>query len=628
MKTQTKKRDRNRPVELHDKSIGAACNETVSSLHRIDKTKVTVYASEDSSDSAEGTGDLGAFFEPTDADMVKINSFTKETVTKDEVAAYKTNSMNDMFDRDDERFTTDTVNEFAALPDPQSFVGKSYMADHGRSISMVKGRIFDVGTDKIKGATFLTNNIYTPKTAQYADHLENLKFGMNWAVSVGVVVDKQSCTLCDAPVHSMWGWSWCESGHEKGFYYVPGKEEEDKYGYMTPVDPSTKGAQKARVDLKDAVEAYELSQVFLGAQFFAELASKEPTASFGSVLKAAKRRSIPIVGLSSKEATSMTFPREPKEVAEARTKFSVIEEDGILKWKDEKGMGWAYDPGSNDKSALCLGLDDVDDAGAGEDEPEDAPVDDPTLDNDQEEEGEDQGDSSKLAKAALQKRLKSWRAAIKEAGDPDDLAEIATGIDGLADALDVLADDLLDEIGLSEVEEDGSVAAAASKPTVTAVLQAATKSKLPSSIVEKLATADDKNALGIAFSEVSKVIKEQSSKITTLEPKAKIGDDYVAELETKALHWYQVKMRDPKSPSVGVDVTLAQKLITQCKGDVETIKSLLDEWMGEAKAKFPKATRHSVVPVDPGEKGISAEHTVPVESLATASKLHSDSGRK
>lgn len=617
-------------------SIDKANAEGQASLHKISKRKVSIHSAGEGS----GTGDLGGLFTPTSEQVAKINQFTKRTVTADDVIAFTANAMNNMYDRDDEAFTRQTVDEFAALPQPYSPIGKSYLTDHVHSVTAAKGRIFDVETKTIKGAHFLRPQIYTPKTAQYADFIENLDFGMSWAVSVGVVVDKAECSICSSPVRTVWQWSWCENGHEKGYFYVPGKEEKDAYGYCIPVDPSEKGAKKAQVDLKDPVDFYELSQVFLGAQLFAEIADKQP--SIGKALKKAARQSIPIVGLTYKEAKGITMPHEPKEVTEARRNFTVTEDDdGTMKWTDESGVKWTWNPAEDDK-VLCLGASDDDDDSNNSSEAnaddEDTDDDDSNVDDSEDEDesdDEDEDEDSDSAKS-IKSTVASWKQAIQAQIDDDtegDLQELADAIDGLSDALDVLADDLLESLGMDEPDDDEgtatgtgtATAASAGKeaPHATVVMQAAVKAKFPKAIIESLASTDDETALQVLCSEAAKMIKSSDRKVKELEPRAVLGDQYVKEAEKTALHWFTVSRRDVKNPGKGVNVELAQKMIKLAGGDIETLKQLAADWKKEAEEKFPSATRRTAEPPDlEGDPEKLEEIPMDSETAAKVRKLH------
>lgn len=596
----TKTKVRSRPEQLKGKTIKEASEEHKDSLHKINKRSVSVHSAGDGAAS----GELGGIFVPDAEQIAKINQFTKKTVTADDVVAFNIDAMNDLYDRDDERFTTATVKEFASLPQPFSFIGKSYMADHDYKMEKVRGRIFDVGTKgkqtELGHTTFLTESVYTANTPQYHDFIENLEFGLSWAVSVGVVVDKSECSICQAPVYTsrFYGWSWCEEGHEKGLYYVPGKEEDDGWGFFLPVDPSTKGAVKAQVDLKDAIDGYETSQVFLGAQYMAQISDK----SVQKVFARAGRSKLPVLGVSRKEADLLNLPSEPKEVVEARQKYEVELKEGSFFWKDAAGLQWKYDPEEND-SPLCLGK-------SGDVESE--------LQNEREKSLKNKLDSlrtlSDRAKQAENETddedddpvelAESLDAILDEADEAFDNGEIDQA-EALVDGAETVVDQLVEVLGGEDADEsdesgDGK-GVKKTKITDKEVLSSALKAKLPQDILDKLAGAQG-NTLETLLKECSKAIKGGRSEIKALKPKAELGDRYVDELEGDALHWFSVSRRDPKNPQAGVNVEFAQKMIQRCERDPELLKELISDYQAEARKKFPQPSRRSTVPEDPNEK--------------------------
>jgi len=600
-KAQTKKR----PEELAGKTI-KSLNEEFAPVVKRNVSKVSVH----SVGEGAATGTTSSVFVPNDEQLAKINSFTRREVTADDVIAFKLDAMNDLYDRDDERFLPTTVDEFAKLPQPFSFVGKSYMVDHEYKMQNARGRIFDVGVEQrdtpLGSTKMLTPSVYTPNRPQYADFIENLEFGINWAVSVGVVIDRSQCSICGAPVHtSSWsGWAWCTAGHEKGYYYVPGQEEEDGWGFYLPVDPSTKGAVKAQVDLKGAVDGYEISQVFLGAQYMAQLADKS---AVRKIFAAAEKSGLPILGLSAKEAEKIKLPHEPSQVIDARSKFTVITEDGVTRWTDEKGIVWAWDSNGSTEEILCLGKavakdadadDDQDDddlepdvsAAAGDDSDDDDDQSDDDTDDDSDED-EDDSDDDDSDDDGVQAGADDQDDAVVQAQ-----AELEAAQQRLADA-QANAGKSADELAATTAASAGKGASIKSSD----VLRAAKAAKLPKEIVGKLAEAEG-NGLDVLLAECAKTIKSQGKEIKTLAPRAELGDNYKKEVEADALHWYTVSKRDPKNPSQGVNVEFAQKMIDRCEGDIDLIKGLAKEWRDDARAKFPQSTRRSTVHEDPNER--------------------------
>lgn len=301
--------------------------------------------------AAEGTGEVGATMKPTSKELDQINQFTRKTVTADEVVAFKTLSCNDIPDRDDDVFSKECVKGFAALEGSLSPVGKSYMVSHDKT-KLPKGRIFDAAAETVDGAQFLTNKVYIPNTESNKEFIENIDFGVNWAVSVGVQLGKSVCTIpgCDADRFIMG--MWCNKGHDKGYYYDPSSDEKDDWGYPIPCDAGAPNASKCLRQFEEPRDFYELSQVFLGAQYFAELQQKDP--GMADLIKSATN--VPVIGLSSSEAKSLhVAPTVPDRLAEARQKGLkiVTNEGGVSKWVEDKLL-YVFDP-ETDEDASCLG---------------------------------------------------------------------------------------------------------------------------------------------------------------------------------------------------------------------------------------------------------------------------------
>jgi hypothetical protein len=597
----------------HDRKISDVIAENKASAKGISKRQVSVKLAE----GADVFGEIGSTMQPSPEQLEKINRFTRVEATADNVVAFPVFSCNDLYDRDDERFTPRCIDEFAALEPPYSAVGKSYMTDHEYKIANARGRIFDVGVKQVQGVKFLTNEVYVPKTPQYADFIESIDFGLNWAVSVGVVIDAANCSICKGTVYSsgFFG-SWCENGHEKGYWYVPGEEEEDGWGYYLPVDPSTKNAVKAMVDLSQPRDFYELSQVFLGAQYMAEL-GKSP--NFRGMVKAASAAPVPVVGMSEKAPLfKIDFPKEPEQLTEARKLYSPeTDNDGTIRWTDAQKLVWQFEP--EDGSIGCLGrAADADDEDEEEGEPEDKSAD--ALKSRLEalnqlragdiaerlsKASDDSSDDDDDDPTSLAEQLD---AIIDEAGDAIDNEDYDQASD-LLDSADTISDQLIEALGGTDADEENE-GDDKNPETVALVRQA----KLPDSIVSAVAHADADKVVSVLVSETRKVLRAKEAEIETLKPKAVLGETYVAEVEAEAIAWFTKSRLDPKAPRP-VDVTLAQKLIARCGGDVELIKDLSKDWEAEAKRRFPAPRRRSTIPEsqDPNEAKGPAE--IPAEML-------------
>ena len=597
-----------KPRHPEGKSLSEALREDAERIKArkglIDKTATLIKAPDDESDAF---ADLGATMRPSEEQLSRINGFTRKTVTADEVVAFTTLSCNDIIDRDDDQFTTQCVKDFAALEQPFSPVGKSFMLDHAYSVQNAVGRIFGVDTKKVSGATFLTNEVYMPNTEQFAPLIEKIDFGISWAVSVGVMLGKDECSLswCKAPFSS-WGW-WCQNGHDKGLFYEKDSDETDSWGYPAPCDPKTKNAEKCVRQFSEPRDMYELSQVFLGAQYFAAL-EKEP--AYASVMKGLKAKDLPVIGLSKEEAKALPLRHEPEKVSEARRTFGVIEdEDGSLIWTDAQKLRWTYDPADPEAGVLSLGKEastqEEDDDGEhevpggpgsedlGAVDGDQAPVSDPEAGVGGPGDGSDPGASA----GELERGLTSTSSVDDEDGASDDSEEGDEETEP-SETSDPSDDD---EEEATTPEPEGSDETEEEKGALKVILDAARTAKLPQAVIDAAKGADG------PLAGLSTIFSTLSAQIESLVPRAALGDQYKQELRATAIDWYTKAHATQERP--GVDTTAFEKVLDRCDDDVTLLKQLADEQKDLAQAKFPKSVRRSSFPDDPN----SAEAPKPVD---------------
>lgn len=629
----------------------------------VDKRVTAIKALTPGATTEESSGGL---YLPNDEQLSAINNYTLRTVGAEEVRCFDTLSANDIMDRDNDKFDTGTVEEFAALPDPYGPTGKSFMLSHDYDTLPV-GRIFATGTEKVTPdgadapATFLTNSVYVPNTDQYKSFLENQEFGIYWAVSVGVMLEELSCGLswCGAPMSS-WGY-WCMNGHDKGFNYVENGEE-DSWGYPIPVEPGTKNSEMCFGWMKGARDFYELSQVFLGAQFFAAL-DKKP--SIKGVIKSAAAKHIPVVGLTAKEATEIPLQHVPDKVRSAVVGGQVTERgaDGSYRWKDSEGLIWLYEPGNE---VLCLGkssgAEDEDDTE--EDDEEETSVDEDATDESEDddtgeeddEDGEEQPTGREPSDAALGEGSGIDAEASAGAGDErngtggsassdpaqqfgsdrglDLTARLAAAREGVhAFAAASEGDETTPAIveaqeGVLEEAEAALAAEATDEATdliesvesaLGAFLPQADSTSSTESEDDELSkkavlaaatkarvpadiirrvSAADGNGLDVLLREVGQHSESLSKQVEDLTPRAELGDEYIATLRAEAVDWYVKAHQDGEK---GVSTASFEKILDACGKSVDLVRSLRDEQKGLAQAKFPKTVRRTTVPTDPNE---------------------------
>lgn len=517
-------------------------------------------------------GDLGSgIYTPTAEQMAVINTFTASPKSAEEVIAFDTLSCNDMLDRDDDRFRTECVQDFAKLEGPLSSVGKSFMVSHDYT-KLPVGRIFDVGTKSVDDDLFLTNSVYMPNTEQYKNYAENLDFGIYWAVSVGVMLEDSACAICDSPMVGNY-WCFCiEQGHEKGLWYDPNSDEKDAWGWALPVEPESKGAVKCTRDLFTPKDFYELSQCFLGAQYDAQI---QRSGALKGIVKAASIGKSPMINLSREEAKELPFVHVSEKVREAHAKgFALTTNDeGQTTWKDAAGLVWIYDP--SESEVLCLG-----------------------ESNDNEEVNDGEGDEGKDSSTSapsvggpvgLEGEVGSADEDEPE-GDDDEVDADPEAVEAEADA-----DDEEDDDSDDTEEEDEDDDSDEKSVTKVALLAAAANARLPRDVVNACAAAKG-NGLDALLNAASKLIKSSKAKVAELQPKAVLGDKYVEEKRTEAIKWY-VKAKQVGGEK-GVNVDRFTKMLDRFGADIDLIEEVIEEQKAIAQAKFPASVRRSTAERD------------------------------
>jgi hypothetical protein len=507
----------------------------IKGLGGINKRVVAVHA------APENTGELtAAVREPDESQLELINTYTRTPKTADQVAVFPVLACNDIIDRDQDQFTAETVAGFMALEGTLSPLGKSFMVGHNYQ-SLPVGRIFDGEAIKQDGVNWLRLWTYIPNTPQYQAYLENVDFGVYWAVSVGVMLGGAQCSI--GKEHD---WSWhpyfCAQMHMKGEHYDPNSDETDAYGDPLPVEDGEMCFRK----LIDPQDFYELSQVYLGAQYMAQLDK-----GVGSRAKAAVSKGFGVSGthdaadlfqkahiltLNSQEAQALPpiFPAQSKAGAAAGAGINIKHTDeGIYRWTDAEGLVWEFDPMTEDE--LCLGK--------SSDEPEE------TVD--------DTGDEPAVEEA--------------DTGDEDE-----------------------SDTGESDIDEEDDLSKAA-------VVAAARKAALPTSFVQA-AEAANGDGLAELLKVVGTHITELETRVAELAPKAAAGDQFLKELRADTLHWYVMSQQASAGENKGVPTGSIERMLDLAAGDVELSKELNTQYKEMARARFPESVRRSSFPDDANSK--------------------------
>jgi hypothetical protein len=490
--------------------------------------------------SPDDTSGVDNIATPTDDEMEKINQFTKSTKTADDVVALPVKALNDILDRDDDQFAAETVKGFAELEEPLSPIGKSFLVGHDRH-SLAVGRIFDAYAEVNNGVTWLKNKIYIPNTAQYKDYLENVDFGIYWAVSVGVLVNSAKCSI-GGEVHD---WSWwgfmCEEGHFKGAWYDP-QEEIDKDDWPTELEEG-QGEKCFRI-FRDPKDYYELSQVYLGAIYFAEFEKKVGKQARKQV---AKSFSIPglktpsnllidehILSLKSSEVDQLDlgkFPAGSKIAAavEAATSFTKLPGEK-LKFTTADGKVVVFDPVTKEETILGQAV------------------------------------SSNLSINTLSGNQIISNTIGALTGSQENALEDVAGA-----TVNTIKE------GVHELSKD-------------AVVDAARKGNLPATVIKSLEDAEDNGLealVGFAASEYNSNVELK-----------KVTDIVIAQAQDEVLKWFRISQRDSRDVEKQVDVSFVQEMLKLCGNNLELINKQAETYKNLAYAKFPAPTRRSTFELD------------------------------
>ncbi len=538
-------------------------------------------------------GEVAGVQTPTDEQLTLINQYTRTPKSADQLAVFPVMACNDVIDRDLDQFTTETVSGFMDLQGPLSPLGKSFMVGHDYR-SLPVGRIFDGGAVKEGNITWLRLWTYIPNTPQYHDYLENVDFGVYWAVSVGVMLNGSECSVGEP--HD-WGWHpWvCSQMHMKGERYQPDGEV-DRFGMPIPDESGVLCYRK----LMEPADFYELSQVYLGAQYMAEL----DKSANKLLAKGAGGRNLEVATLSVKEADKLpSVPglRSGTRPAAAVDAGLLVERlpNGEFKWTDQQGLVWVHDPSTNEDA--CLGRSAQEPGYAGR-------INElRTLASEAREaakqlEGEDAEEAASLLDS-LDTSIAEAISALEE----EDFDTANSTLEGAQASVERLR-----ELALGEAEEEPEEEAEA-EPTLdnmteeaedvdkAAVVKAARAAKLPTPVLEQLEAAKD-NGLEALMAATSQHIEGLNTQLAAANAKAALGDAYLGELRADAIHWYTMSKRDPADPAKGVGVERMERLLDLCGDNVELIKEQIEMHKDLAKAKFPEAVRRSTFPESPNER--------------------------
>lgn len=185
--------------------------------------------------------------ETTEADLRKINKFTLQPLTADEVFTFKlVMGDNELDDRNYEPFNLNALKDLQKL-----YIGKTMIKDHRRTADNQIARVYDTeliqDCNKLTGAgeiyTKLVAKCYMVKTENNKDLIVEIRAGIKKEVSTSCKAKHAYCSICGLDNMK----NYCSHYWGKEYYTENGK----KICYFT---------------LDGAKEAYEVSFVAVPAQ--------------------------------------------------------------------------------------------------------------------------------------------------------------------------------------------------------------------------------------------------------------------------------------------------------------------------------------------------------------------------
>lgn len=188
------------------------------------------------------TGYIEKGFEIDKGDLEKINSYTRSEFDEAMLYAFNVVLCNNDIDRDNEKFSVDTLYQLCEL-----FKGKTGISDHSMKASCQKARIFDTWVERVDGRTTADNEAfyqlrakaYMVRSEENLPLITEIEAGIKKEVSVSCSVAKSICSIC---------------GNDKKLKpcsHINGREYDGR---------------KAFTILDDARDAYEFSFVAVPAQ--------------------------------------------------------------------------------------------------------------------------------------------------------------------------------------------------------------------------------------------------------------------------------------------------------------------------------------------------------------------------
>ena len=199
-----------------------------------------------------------------EADIALINQYAVKELTSEDVFCFSIILCDNEVDRDNERFTNESLDKFAPL-----FLGKTVLFDHRWSTETQVARLYRTFVEQLPEKTamgepkrVLRGSAYMLRTE--TELIKAIEGGIKKEVSVGFQVGNCNCSICGEKFSYNWQTSkyLCENDHFKGDTY-DGKmcvgelvDPKDAYEVSFVAVPAQKGAGVTK-STEDGIEAVE-----------------------------------------------------------------------------------------------------------------------------------------------------------------------------------------------------------------------------------------------------------------------------------------------------------------------------------------------------------------------------------
>ena len=170
----------------------------------------------------------------SESELALINKQSLRELSADEVFAFRLAACDNQVDRDNERFTDETLEGLAKL-----YIGKPVLRDHRWSAETQTARVYDAQVVADGDIKRLVLSCYMVRTASTADTIAAIEGGILRECSVGCTVQHVNCSICGADQRTTLCQHW-------------GGQEYD--------------GETCHFDLAGACDAYEVSLVAVPAQ--------------------------------------------------------------------------------------------------------------------------------------------------------------------------------------------------------------------------------------------------------------------------------------------------------------------------------------------------------------------------